>query len=97
MRAICMNFAANILGLGNAATPFGLEAMRELQRINAEKTVASNHMVTLVVINCTLIQLLPTTLINLRIAAGSAQPLAVVGPSPSSQRWVRWRWAYCPA
>lgn len=81
MRAICMNFAGNVLGLGNAATPFGLHAMRELQQKNKQKKIASNDMITLVVVNCSLIQLIPTTLINIRIAAGSAQPLAVVVPS----------------
>ncbi len=81
MRAISMNLSSNVLGLGNAATPFGLEAMQELQKRNQTKKVATNDMIALVVINCTLIQLLPTTLINLRIAAGSATPLAIVGPS----------------
>jgi spore maturation protein A len=81
MRAVCMNLASNVLGLGNAATTFGLEAMRELQKRNPTPARATNDMVALIVINCTAIQLLPTTLINLRIAAGSAAPLAIVGPS----------------
>jgi hypothetical protein len=76
-----MNLSSNVLGLGNAATPFGLRAMKELEKMNRTPGVASNDMITLVVINCTLIQLLPTTLINLRIAAGSPEPMAIVLPS----------------
>lgn len=81
MRAISMNIASNVLGLGNAATPFGLEAMQALQQKNADRKRATNDMVALIVINCTMIQLLPTTLINLRIAAGSASPLSILLPS----------------
>lgn len=81
MRAISMNVASNVLGLGNAATPFGLQAMQELQKRNRNPKRATNDMIALIVINCSVIQLLPTTLINLRIAAGSTEPLAIVGPS----------------
>jgi len=81
MRAISLNVASNVLGLGNAATPFGLQAMQELQKRNRNQKTATTDMITLIVINCSVIQLLPTTLINLRIAAKSTNPLAIVGPS----------------
>ena len=81
MGAVCMNLACNVLGLGNAATPFGLSAMRELQKRNPHPREATDAQVTLIVINCCIVQLIPTTLINLRIAAGSAAPMAIVWPS----------------
>ncbi|MCI8553871.1 MAG: nucleoside recognition protein, partial [Clostridiales bacterium] len=56
-RAILMNMAANLLGLGNAATPFGLKAMEELQKSNPDPETASSHMVTFVVLNTASIQL----------------------------------------
>ncbi len=79
MQAISMNIASNMLGLGNAATPFGLSAMAEMQKRNANKKTATREMITLIVLNCSVIQLLPTTLINMRVAAHSSEPFAVVG------------------
>ncbi len=79
MRSICMSIASNVLGLGNAATPFGLTAMQELQKRNTDKKTATREMISLIVINCSVIQLLPTTLINLRVAAHSTNPFSVVG------------------
>jgi len=58
MQAICMNLSANLLGLGNAATPLGLAAMRELQKLNPHKTTASNAMVTFVAMNTASLQLI---------------------------------------
>lgn len=81
MGAVCMNLACNVLGLGNAATPFGLSAMQELQKLNPLPHEATDAQVTLIVINCCIVQLIPTTLINLRIAAGSPSPMAIVAPS----------------
>ena len=66
-RAILMNMAANFLGLGNAATPFGLKAMEELQKDNPHPDSATRHMVTFVVLNTASIQLLPTTVATLRL------------------------------
>ncbi|MHC4063732.1 MAG: nucleoside recognition domain-containing protein [Planctomycetota bacterium] len=77
--ALLMNISANVLGLGNAATPFGLKAMRELQTLNPIKDTASNAMATFLAINTSSVTLVPFTIIGLRVAAGStnaASPLA---------------------
>lgn len=71
---ITLNIVANMLGMGNAATPFGLKAMKELQGINRDKTRASDAMCMFLVINASSVQLLPLTVIALRSAAGSAAP-----------------------
>lgn len=72
--AICMNMSANFLGLGNAATPLGITAMQKLQQISSNKQVASDHMITFVVLNTCSIQLIPTTIAALRLNAGSQKP-----------------------
>ena len=77
--AVVMAMSANILGLGNACTPLGIKAMEELQKLNASKDTASNSMCTFVAITASSLTLLPTTIIALRTAAGSADPTAVVG------------------
>ena len=77
-RAILMNMAANFLGLGNAATPFGLKAMSELEKENPEPGVASNSMVIFVVLNTASIQLIPTTVATLRLQYGYAQPMRIL-------------------
>lgn len=77
-RAILMNMAANFLGLGNAATPFGLKAMEELQKDNPRPDTASSHMVTFVVLNTASIQFLPTTVATLRLQYGAAEPLDIL-------------------
>ena len=79
-RLISMNISANLLGLGNAATPFGVAAMRELSRINAQSTTASDEMVCFAVINSSSIQLLPTTLALLRASYGAKNPLDILPP-----------------
>ncbi|MDO4543381.1 MAG: nucleoside recognition domain-containing protein [Clostridia bacterium] len=79
--AISMNLAANMLGMGNAATPFGLTAMRLLDEKNPKKGIATNEMCTLLAVNASCLELLPTTLIALRQAYGSASPAAVVLPT----------------
>ena len=78
MRAICMNITANILGLGNAATPLGISAMKELNKLNKNSKVASNSMITFVVMNTASIQLLPTTMSILRQKYHSAAPFDIV-------------------
>ena len=78
--AIAMNMAANVLGLGNAATPLGLAAMEELQRINGHSPVASNSMVTFVVLNSVSVQLIPTGLAALRTKFGAENPMDIIGP-----------------
>lgn len=79
MGAILMNLSANILGLGNAATPFGLKAMEELQALNADKMTASEAMCTFLALNTACITLMPTMIIGIRLAAGSANPTEIVG------------------
>ncbi|MDH3240777.1 MAG: spore maturation protein [Alphaproteobacteria bacterium] len=78
MGAMIMNFSANVLGLGNAATPFGIRAMQELDSLNPAKGTASNAMVLFLAINTSSITILPTGVIALRAAAGSADPAAIV-------------------
>lgn len=77
-KAISMNLTANLLGLGNAATPLGISAMREMEKELHGKTTASNHMVTFVVLNTASLQLVPTTTAMLRLNAGSAAPLDIL-------------------
>ena len=77
-KAISMNMAANIFGIGNAATPFGLLAMEEMARENKQKGIASNSMCMLVVVNTASIQLIPTTLLALRGTFGSANPFEIM-------------------
>lgn len=79
MGAVLLAMAANVLGLGNACTPLGIKAMEELQKLNPSKDTASNSMCTFVAITASSLTLLPTTIIALRTAAGSADPTAVVG------------------
>ena len=76
-RYISMNISANLLGLGNAATPLGLNAMRELRRTNDGDT-ASDSMLTFVVMNTASIQLIPTTVAALRKSYGSDQPFDIL-------------------
>ncbi len=78
---ISLNIAANMLGMGNAATPFGIEAMRCLQKSNKTPAIASDEMCALLCINASCLELLPTTMIALRQAAGSAAPAAIVLPT----------------
>ncbi len=77
VRAICMNVTANLLGLGNAATPMGIAAMKELAKRNSSHT-ADNSMVTFVVINCASIQLIPTFMGTLRAKYGSPAPFDIL-------------------
>lgn len=78
MGAMVMNVAANFMGLGNAATPFGIRAMQHLQMLNAGRTTASDAMVLFLSINTAGVTLLPTSVIALRAAAGSVDPAAIV-------------------
>lgn len=79
-QSITMNISANLLGLGNAATPFGLKAMEQLHTLNDRKNIASNEMIIFVVMNTASMQLLPTTLATLRQAYGSAAPFEIIVP-----------------
>ncbi len=72
--AILMNMSANMLGLDNAATPFGLKAMKELDELNPEKGTATNAMATFLTINTSSVTLVPISIIGLRYASGSENP-----------------------
>lgn len=77
---ITMNVVANLMGMGNAATPAGIDAMCELDKINGYSPHASDEMCLLVVLNTASMQLIPTTILSLRAAAGSVNPAAVIVP-----------------
>ncbi|MDE5539190.1 MAG: spore maturation protein [Bacilli bacterium] len=72
------NIAANMLGLGSAATPFGLKAMEEMQKDNKEKDTATEAMITFLVLNTGGVTLIPTTVIALRMMHGSANPSEII-------------------
>ena len=79
--AIVMNVAANMLGLGNAATPLGLRAMSDLERLNPHPGTATNAMCTFLAINTSSVQLIPATAIAILVANGAKDPTAIVGTS----------------
>ncbi|MBY0084461.1 spore maturation protein [Brevibacillus sp. M2.1A] len=79
MGYILSNMSANLLGLGNAATPMGLKAMEELQKLNPDKQNASAAMCTLLAINTASITIIPTTMIAIRMQYGSVNPVEIVG------------------
>ena len=78
MRYISLNVSANLLGLGNAATPFGIEAMKELQKLNPVRDRASDSQLMFVLINTASLQLLPTTLCAYRASYGSENPYIII-------------------
>ncbi len=78
--SMVMNITANLLGLSNAATPLGLAAMAELDKINPEKGIASDEMCMFVVINTASVTLIPTTVMILRQRAGSSEPFNILIP-----------------
>lgn len=80
MGAIIMNVSANMLGLANAATPLGLKAMEELNKLNKRLGTATDAMCTFLVINTSNVQIIPATVIAIRAAAGSANPTDILGP-----------------
>ena len=75
---IASNIAANMAGLGSAATPFGLKAMESLQKLNKGKKVASEAMITFLVLNTSGVTIVPTTIISLRLLYGSVNPSVVL-------------------
>src|SRR4030095_4398980 len=79
MGSMVMNMAANMLGLANAATPLGLRAMQDLERLNPRPSVATNAMCTFLSINTSSIQLIPATAIAILAASGSTRSTAIVG------------------
>lgn len=77
---ITATLSANMLGIGNAATPFAIEAMKKMQEQNSDKDNATDDMVTLAVLGASSVNLLPTTLVALRRSAGSAAPFKIILP-----------------
>lgn len=76
--AICLNITANLLGLGNAATPFGIEAMKALEKEDNCKDTASGNMIVFAVLNTASITIVPTTVAALRMKNGSENPLEIL-------------------
>ncbi len=79
-KEISMNMVANILGLGNAATPLGLKAMKTLQKDNQKKDTLTNSMAMFIIINTASIQIIPTTVIAIRSSLGSTNPTKIIIP-----------------
>jgi spore maturation protein A len=79
MGAITLNVAANMLGLGNAATPFGIKAMEELERVNPTPGTATDAQALFCALNTASVQLVPASVIALRAAAGARQPADILG------------------
>ena len=78
---ISSNIAANMLGLGSAATPAGLKAMNELQKINPYKDTATTPMITFLILNTAGVTIIPTTILALRAAYNSASPSEIIMPA----------------
>ncbi|MBN1482504.1 spore maturation protein [candidate division KSB1 bacterium] len=79
--SMMLNIAANWLGLGNAATPFGIKAMQQLQELNPDKETATNAMIMFLALNTASITLVPMTIIGVRTSLGSSAPGAIIGPT----------------
>ena len=79
--AIVMNLTANMMGLSNAATPFGIKAMEEMDRLNNKKETASNDMALFLVLNAACIQIVPSTIISIRAACNSTNPGIIILPA----------------
>jgi len=84
LSAMLLNIAANILGLGNAATPFGIKAMEELEKLNPNPGTATNAQALFLAINTASLQLVPTTVIALRASAHSSDPAGILVPTLAS-------------
>ena len=78
MNQICANIAANIFGLGNAATPFGISAIKKMKQYSTSGDTASDDMCTFVVLNTASFQLIPSTMIAMRTSLGSQAPTSVI-------------------
>ena len=79
-KEMSMNIVANILGLGNAATPLGLKAMKTLQKQNEKKDTLTDTMMMFIIINTASIQLIPTTVIAIRSSLGAQEPIKIIVP-----------------
>lgn len=81
LEAISMNITSNILGLGNASTPLGIEAMKRLQTVNSNTSLASDEMIVFVVMNTAAMHIIPTTVATLRGQYGSSNPMEIMPAS----------------
>lgn len=81
LQPICLNITSNLLGLSNAATPIGIEAMKRLAEKNKDKTTPNNNMVLFVVLNTAALRLIPSTVAAIRAENGSQNALEIVLPS----------------
>lgn len=81
MGYILSNITANLFGLGNVATPLGLKAMEELQKLNPDPKTATPAMCTMLALNTAGLTLIPTTLIGIRMKYGSSNPTDIIGPT----------------
>jgi spore maturation protein A len=99
---ILSNLTANLFGLGNAATPMGLAAMKELQTLNPKKEIATPAMCTLLALNTSGLTLIPTTIIGIRMTYQSANPTEIIGTTLAAtfiatisaiciDKWFQWR------
>jgi len=78
---VSMNISANLLGMGGAATPLGIKAIESMQKDNKDKSSASFPMIMLVIISCSSVQLLPTSIVGMLASAGSSNPTSIIFPS----------------
>lgn len=76
-----MNLTSNMMGLSNAATPFGIKTMQEMDRLNNHKDTASDDMILFLIINATCVQFVPTSVISIRVACDSTNPGIIVFPA----------------
>jgi spore maturation protein A len=81
MGAIVMNLSANMMGLSNAATPFGIKAIEEMQRLNPKKDEATDDMALFLVLNAACIQFVPSTVLSIRAALNSQNPAFIILPA----------------
>ncbi|MDP4143570.1 MAG: nucleoside recognition domain-containing protein [Bacillota bacterium] len=81
MGPMIMNITSNMMGLSNAATPFGIKTMQEMEKINNNKGTATNDMIRFLVLNAACIQLVPTSVISIRAACGSQNPAVIIVPA----------------
>lgn len=81
MTPMIMNLTSNMMGLSNAATPFGIETMNEMEKVNPVKGTATNDMAKFLVLNAACIQFIPTSVISIRAACGSQNPGIIIIPA----------------
>ncbi len=78
---VCMSISANMLGMGGAATPLGIKAIESMNKDNPDKTTITYPMTMMIILSCTVLQFLPTSIMGLMSASGSKNPASIVFPS----------------